>query len=966
MQWKQLFFVLIIVHAQSLKTLSGIYDDLNQIALNLNNLISKYQNNNEKLSLEDQASYVAWLKEFNVEVQNAKNEATVSSAKLKLNQIESRYQKVYEQNAQVLVKDPSLINELKRNSIIKIKKNLDMIDDQLKSDPKLLEELEQNKKSLIDQSELENDSTVDFNKDEVVQDIGKEQLIIQKGQDLLTVMVEHINNAQNVFNTTAQNLLPDESAKFTKINVENFKNDLQQAFLQFCSTVKVHQILVIGQYVAFVEELNPDFDYNHLSIENKLFVQGINNLSMRATLNVQACMIDLTSHSVKAVMINTIELDLKQSEDATQQEYNKLLASNQEKLNKSWWSELKQFGKGVLNQFSKEFKIAILKEVKKTFIEESKHITGAIGHEVIKVVKEQIVPVAGQAINDFVAKLPTETLMQFVQDKNSVAQVLKSEIQKLNPVPELSKQVAVTKNSKLGAQENIFRANRMKKIEQNLAMLGIEKPLAMAFCCSGGGVRAQLGTLGIMLAASRANILQSCMYMAGLSGSTWTIAPWSYSYAMGKIGSDYTQSLNALRTDFVTSLNNSNAISIGKGIYAPARLSGAEASIFAKQVASRAAYDQEVSVVDLYGALVGNFSLNLLGRNKSYASWSDTAKKIEEGVIPLPLCSAIFDLNYASQTDSTTNAQQYEWFEMGPFQAGSPILGYIPIQYFGSKFEKGILQKGVGQQCPEYPLNFFLGVYGSAFSLNFDDVFNQVLKNPTFTVGTQEITLPVDEWMKNIVNEEFGMATRFKRVKKMYALFSNFSFGVPSSAMAYKESIALVDAGIHFNFPLPILLDRAERKIDLIFMYDSNPGDQKDLKVAAKYFNRKDIVIPKIDTITKKELIKNVMTVFNDPRKTDYNQNSPTFIYFPTRPTMAVPEALNWPTENNLVENVKVEEKSFDVTKAPYTTSNFKYTPEEMNDLIDAIDYAFTSQLPDIIEIIKQVAAKRSSTQSLA
>ncbi|OGB86078.1 hypothetical protein A3J41_03205 [candidate division TM6 bacterium RIFCSPHIGHO2_12_FULL_38_8] len=462
---------------------------------------------------------------------------------------------------------------------------------------------------------------------------------------------------------------------------------------------------------------------------------------------------------------------------------------------------------------------------------------------------------------------------------------------------------------------------------------GIAQPLCMAFCCSGGGNRAMIGTMGILQAAARAKILQASMYIAGLSGSTWVIAPWSYLYLNNKLNQDFEVSLQQMVQNWTTVLNNPNMILTTNGIYTPASLTGKQAHDFAYQLAVRLGFYEWVSAVDLYGAMVGNIVLDLAGPDKLKVTWSSIAKQLQNADIPMPLCSAVFDTDFTVDSNAKGRTQ-YSWFEITPFQVGGTEIGYIPPQYLGSAFMHGKLDTSMGQLRPEYSLSFLLGVCGSAFSFNLDDLMDKTLPSVAVNVDSNEITLPIDTWVRQLLDESISTDARGERVDLLHARFANFSVDMSASVLKTEDDFGLFDAGIDFAFPLPVLVDRTERNVDLIFMYDSQPVDLSALKNMAKYYQRnKQIQVPDFSKVTTKALMAKAMTVFNDPRKPGYQVQQPTILYFPTR--------------------------GIDISKSPYVTSNFKYTQAQIEKLMNATDDAFTSQLPEIKNIMQSVAKAR-------
>ena len=145
-------------------------------------------------------------------------------------------------------------------------------------------------------------------------------------------------------------------------------------------------------------------------------------------------------------------------------------------------------------------------------------------------------------------------------------------------------------------------------------------------------------------------------------------------------------------------------------------------------------------------------------------------------------------------------------------------------------------------------------------------------------------------------------------------------------------TLGLFDAGISCNFPIATLIDRPERAVDLIIMYDSHPGSA-DVQTAYDYAVSRGIPMDiQMKQMSIDELAQNPMTVFNDPRGTDYNASGVTIIYFPTR--------------------------GIDVSSPPYTTFNFKYKADEIQKLGDLMEEALISNIENIKNIMKLIANK--------
>lgn len=755
---------------------------------------------------------------------------------------------------------------------------------------------------------------------------AREQKMQSLLQSLFDAIVDNQDKCYNQISAKIQNLgkySPKSQAEFLKL--------LHDEFTSFTTSVQAEKTFAKNDYFNFLSNQNPEFNDDSLSQSDRDFLQSVDYITKDAIACQRAFMLDATSQAVKKNMITQLNQAMTIAELENAQKYQAQLSANEQELDHAWWTDVKGSGQDLLKDFSTEFKAELARQTQKAI---ARHF-GEIGKEIGRQIIAPISAAVQQQLANLSTTLRTEDIELFLKDLTPAVRLLKGVIRVTNSVS-LPKNlpINVTIDSDLSAQEQNFVSNRLAKIQPVLQQeFGISQPLRMAFCCSGGGNRAMIGTMGILQAAARSKILQASMYLAGLSGSTWVIAPWSYLYLNNKLNQDFEVSLQQIVQNWITTLNNPNMILTTNGIYTPASLTGQQAKDFAHQLAVRLGYYEWVSAVDLYGAMVGNIVLDLAGADKLKVTWSSIAQQLQNADIPMPLCSAVFD------TDFTVDAKgkgrtRYSWFEISPFQVGGTEIGYIPPHYLGSTFMQGTLDTSAGQLRPEYSLSFLLGVCGSAFSLSLNDLVDHTLPSVAFNVDNNTITLPIDTWVRELLDESINTDVRGERIDMLHARFANFSVDMPESVLQAENDFGLFDAGIDFAFPLPVLLDRTARNVDLIFMYDSHPVDLSALKNMAKYYQRnKQIQVPDFSKVTTKALMAKAMTVFNDPRKVGYQVQQPTILYFPTR--------------------------GFDIKKSPYITSNFKYTQAQMEQLMNATDEAFTSQLPEIKKIMQLVAQAR-------
>jgi len=508
---------------------------------------------------------------------------------------------------------------------------------------------------------------------------------------------------------------------------------------------------------------------------------------------------------------------------------------------------------------------------------------------------------------------------------------IKARIQrKYSPVTPPATTLSVQTSTDLSYNERKFVKHRMEHVQNTLRKkFTIAQPLRIAFCCSGGDCEAMIGTLGIMQAAENHGILDATLYLAGQSGSTWLIAPWAHMYLHNNIPQQRKQSFQTIQKSLGTALNN--PLMTIHGLSSPPDITDDLKDDFMANIVKRFGYNQPLTIIDIYGQLIGNFALKPANMSRLGNVWSSITEKITKGKIPLPLCLSVYEIN---QSDSSN--QQYGCFETNPCDAGSADMGYIPIQYLGSKFTNGkIRNKGL---CPEYPLTFFLGIYGSAPALHFSEMYNNIIdstdKNPHVTVLGQRIKIPMRSWIQKITDFDTQIdGNDHSDSPKAFAHFNNFSHGVSSSVLSQEPTFGLTDASNYMHFPLPLLFDRPDRKIDLIFMYDATAGDAAYFQEATQYFASKNIKAPDFSNVTTKELQSKSMTLFNDPQADDYDASIPTFIYLPTL--------------------------TIDLSQEPYTRFNFEYQAKDIDRLVANTKDSFEQNIEKIVSTLQSVAEKR-------
>lgn len=511
---------------------------------------------------------------------------------------------------------------------------------------------------------------------------------------------------------------------------------------------------------------------------------------------------------------------------------------------------------------------------------------------------------------------------------NSTISLLKVFIKEMYSVEQPIDDIVVQTDVSLCREEKRFLQNRIPIIQHNLKeFFHIDKPLRIGFCCSGGGNRAMIGTLGLLTGAAKSHILDTTLYIAGLSGSTWLISQLCYLAATTYKKKSFENILADIKASYSVMLHDYSMLHI-HGVYAPPLISFESTDDVCIEIAKRFAYGQPMTLVNLFGALVSDYALSLMGNDRLSEKWSRIIPEVQKGKVPLPLCAAAFE----------KEEKQYGWFEMSPLQCGSKDLGYIPVPYLGSSFSYGKIN--LNGLCPEYPVSFYLGMYGSKFAITVQEIAQiqkDLQRNVSLLKEYQGPELP----QRNILENYFIQGIIQGKIQELifssnaltYAHFPNYSKGVKKSVLKNNDCLWLFDAGFAFNLPLPLLIDRPERNLDIIFLYGSFPGQKGALKALETYCFQSNVPFPDLSIVSDETLQEVDMTILNHPANENYKAEMPTYIYFPTN-------GINWHAP-------------------PYISLNFKYTAQEVDFLSNKMEQVFLNNIDKIEEVLQLVAQKR-------
>ena len=644
-----------------------------------------------------------------------------------------------------------------------------------------------------------------------------------------------------------------------------------------------------------------------------------------------------------------------------QEEFERDQKEASKKRSNTWFDDLKASGLEFIgdftNNFEAEFKKALQKAVDDTVADMGEIVTMQLtegGNLAATKAGEYLTPVTGyftDIIGDEVlARLESYSTTEIKKVTDSIPGLLKKKalkelgidsseelgisslkavIRKKYPAGRSFNGLRVSEGTGLSQEEQSFVDKRMVKIASAQKQhFGIDSPLKIGLCFSGGGNRAMLASLGFLLGAEETGLLDSSLYNAGLSGSTWTVSPWSY------LSLKKDMSLSAFKDQLVKGLNK-GMLPTG-GMFSPPMIGDDALPSFGINFAKRFAYDQKITTIDAYGGLIGNYSLAPVGSKRLEAKWSTMTDLLEDGNIPYPMGAAV---SYKDgQTVEAGLTSEYYWFEVGPFGVGSDAVGsYVPVYAFGSQFSNGRPVDNYRGKAPEYPISYYEGVFGSAYAASANEIVDHAIPNPSFSVLGVDVALPINSWIRESMNEDAS------KLRMIPASFHNYTMGLDSSPIKGNAEISLYDGAMNFNFPLPLIM-RPARNVSAVFVCDAGQ-DFASLEKAQLHFRRNNIAFPDMKKHVKEMVESQRMTVFNDPRKAGYFPEMVTIFYLP------------------FLKNDNYSE-TFDPIECtgsgPCATFNFKYTEQEASDVVGLATQNLKDSAAEIKEVLQALAAKKS------
>ncbi len=498
---------------------------------------------------------------------------------------------------------------------------------------------------------------------------------------------------------------------------------------------------------------------------------------------------------------------------------------------------------------------------------------------------------------------------------SSMIETLKKSLPAIQNNPYKDKVANVRTSNALNEQERAYILKRKPIVKKTLekflgrSLDGKYIP-TIARIDTGGGCRMMIASMGATVGFEEIGMLDAVTYMVGLSGSTWFLAAWITS------GLPIHQFKEQITPIFSRSLYQINA---------------QESKLLAESILSLAVFNQPLTTIDVYNALLMNMFFALQGDKRQQVYLSDQQRTIKNGTMPFPIYTAVRAEEFSSSQEC--------WYEFTPFEVGAPWLGmYVPTWAFGRKFENG---KSV-DFAPEQPMP--LGLWGSAYGGNIENIYTRIEGNLSEMLKSP---------LKKVMVDIFGQR-RFS-----WAEVFNFSYGVQSSVLKSFPALRMVDAAALPGFGLPyppVSGERPERSPDIYILIDYSDDmiNASTLKDVEKYAKQKSLKFP---PIMYQGIGNSAVQVFKD----ENNPNVPIIIRVSR---LSDTKMLNELKNNPSFAKYKKYVEGFDVaecaSKKYCGTLNFTYQPDQVRQLSGFAEFQIAASKDIFVDAINWVIDKKS------
>ncbi|XP_042560281.1 cytosolic phospholipase A2 zeta-like [Clupea harengus] len=462
------------------------------------------------------------------------------------------------------------------------------------------------------------------------------------------------------------------------------------------------------------------------------------------------------------------------------------------------------------------------------------------------------------------------------------------------------------------------------------------------------------GAFGSLKGLQTLGILDAVSYITGVSGATWAM---STLYEKP----DWSQKDLAVVTEPIKKEMFGRYQSI---------FSNEQHYYYKQEMEQREADGLPVSLIDLWGLFIEH----LIYGKKCDSTLSDQKRAVSEGQNPLPIYTAV-----NMKTCLKGGLKETEWCEFTPYEVGLLKYGaFVPTEDFGSEYFQGKQIK----KLPETRLSFLIGIWSSAFSVSFTQLWSFVTGHtPSWNPIRETITdietdtdpstldtllIKPATMTSKVITEFFSSRPIVSQVYNfMHGLSLHWDYNKKSSFTDEKDThpdafpnqltpgdpiLDLVDSGLACNLGFPPLL-RPHRRMDLILSLNCSwDSDQfMVLKQTQQHCTDHRIPFPDIDfSRVGKEAMKEVY-VFEDEK----NPKAPIVVHFPLA-NLTFREFKSPGVKREGKDELKQGDLDVSSKDSPYRTRNMAYQPEDFQKLMDLTCYNVLNNRDTLLSALRR------------
>ncbi|CAG8434694.1 12384_t:CDS:10 [Ambispora gerdemannii] len=554
--------------------------------------------------------------------------------------------------------------------------------------------------------------------------------------------------------------------------------------------------------------------------------------------------------------------------------------------------------------------------------------------------------------------------------------------------PEIAKTAHVRLSKELCDEERIFIAARKARARQSFAkFIGVDVdeindadiPI-IAVTGSGGGMRANVDTMGFVRGMEKSGLWDSVTYFTGVSGACWALATY-YTVAEGSVDATIEHFKQAYvikpsSTKFfqlLFSLENGLDLTFG--------------AIEEKRINKLL-----TNATDIYGAVLGGYFFrkgNAL--IPKHFKLSQQAKLLENGANPFPIyttirherpwedCEEAFEkcaphnvednyqvLSARHEKDLDKKKSSYQWIEFTPYEIGcDDINAWIPSWAFGRYFNKGVSTNNVPERNFALELGYMTCAQCAPIA-RYVHLADRELPSNWLGNELRSFSSKVGK-----VLGEHGI-DKFESHHPIHPAHEPNPFLLardkPECGIDTAKHIHVLDSGMDNNHPWYVVT-RPEREVDIIITIDGSKETMEPTffdRMAKQFSTRRGLLWTPVDPPEKVQFPEKLADDMRGKPELIEKTFAPAYAQiFDGKPINDAGKALLGDRDLTLIYMPNIPHKkypNFDpLHEKVVATSNFVFQPEDIDSIIGVGEACWDDSLEKIRSVIKNVWEKKKS-----